>query len=161
MSVNYRRCLPHWQPSEATFFVTWRLHGSRPRCPGGPLWLMESHVASTVSLEILDSKYKDAIDQLFAWVVMPNHVHLLLRPRGELMPVLQRIKGASARKANLLFERRGRFWLEESFDHWVRNDLEFGRLLEYIEQNPVIAGLVDTPKAWRWSSAGWPREGSC
>ena len=73
---------------------------------------MESHVASTVSLEILDSKYKDAIDQLFAWVVMPNHVHLLLRPRKELMSVLQ---------------RRGRFWLEESFDHWVRNDLEFGR----------------------------------
>ena len=107
MSANYRRCLPHWQPSEAPFFVTWRLHRSRPRCLGGPLWLIESHVASTVSLEILDSKHKDAIDRLFAWVGMPNHVQLLLRPKGELMPALQRIKGARCRKANRLLQLKG------------------------------------------------------
>ena len=80
---------------------------------------MNPDVASTVALEILDSKLQELVDELFAWVVMPNHVHMLLKPRGDLMPVLQRIKGASAYKANLLLQRKGRFWLAESFDHWL------------------------------------------
>lgn len=120
---------------------------------------MNPDVASTVALEILDSKLQELVDELFAWVVMPNHVHMLLKPRGDLMPVLQRIKGASAYKANLLLQRKGRFWLAESFDHWVRNDWEFRRLRTYIAYNPVAAGLAGSPADWRWSSAGWPKAG--
>ena len=153
MSADYRRTLPHWQPADSTFFVTWRLHGSRPKCPGGPLWLKDPSVAETVVVEILASKLRGDIAELFAWVVMPNHVHLLLKPKEDLMPVLQRIKGTSARNANLQLHRKGRFWLAESFDHWIRNDWEFRRIQSYIEHNPVAAGLVDCPAAWRWSSA--------
>ena len=151
----YRRCLPHWHPPASRFFITFRLHGSRPHCPGGPLWLQDPLVAVIVSTEIQASLRRGEIAELLAWVVMPNHVHLLLKPEGDLTPVLRRIKGASARKSNLHLGRTGRFWLEESFDHWVRDDRECQRLSNYIEQNPVSAGLAAAPGQWPWSSASW------
>jgi len=45
------------------------------------------------------------------------------------------------------------FWQQESFDHWPRDESEFLRILKYIEDNPVKAGLVRRPEDWRWSSA--------
>jgi type I restriction enzyme R subunit len=47
-----------------------------------------------------------------------------------------------------------RFWQAESYDHWVRDDLERERIAGYIENNPVKAGLVDSAEKYRWSSAG-------
>jgi len=49
------------------------------------------------------------------------------------------------------------FWQIESFDHWARNQIEFQRIVSYIENNPVKAGLVLSPQDWRWSSA-WERQ---
>lgn len=95
--------------------------------------------------------------KLSAWVAMPNHVHALLFPYEKLSQVMLVIKSASARRANRLLERVGqRFWQDESFDHWVRDDHERRRIIRYIEANPVEAGLVDAPEHWRWSSA-WAR----
>jgi hypothetical protein len=45
------------------------------------------------------------------------------------------------------------FWQSESYDRWVRNDVEFRRIERYIEENPVRAGLVSAPEEYRWSSA--------
>ena len=45
------------------------------------------------------------------------------------------------------------FWQDESFDRLVRNDTEFERIVEYIERNPVMAGLAATPEEFPWSSA--------
>ena len=45
------------------------------------------------------------------------------------------------------------FWQDESYDRLVRNDLEFERIVNYIERNPVTAGLVLTPEEFPWSSA--------
>ena len=63
--------------------------------------------ADAVAEEILRAHTGAAVQELDAWVVMPNHVHLLVRPKGDLTPVLRGIKGASARRANLLRNRRG------------------------------------------------------
>ena len=41
-----------------------------------------------------------------------------------------------------------------AYDHWVRNEREFHRIVAYIEENPVSAGLAATPEDWPWSSAG-------
>ena len=58
--------------------------------------------------------------------------------------------------ANRLLGRTGRpFWQEESFGHWVRSAQELQDLIEYVENNPVKAGLVGAKEQWRWSSAGW------
>jgi REP element-mobilizing transposase RayT len=85
---------------------------------------------------------------------MPNHVHAVFEPRQELAVIMQWLKGRTARKANRLLGRNGNaFWQDESFDHWIRNDAEFRKLIEYVENNPVRAGLVTRAQDWRWSSA--------
>jgi type I restriction enzyme R subunit/putative DNA methylase len=87
---------------------------------------------------------------LRAWVVMPNHVHALLLPAR----LLGGLKGSTAREANQVLGRTGQpFWQAESYDHWVRDALEFERIVNYIENNPVTAGLVARPEDHRWSSA--------
>lgn len=45
------------------------------------------------------------------------------------------------------------FWQDESFDHWVRSEAELEAVIDYVENNPVKAGLVEEKKLWRWSSA--------
>ena len=80
---------------------------------------------------------------LHAAVIMPTHVHLLLEPlKGhDLSRLLQGIKGASAREANKRLGTAGTFWLDESFDHIVRSEKQYRRLVRYIADNPVKAGL--------------------
>ena len=72
------------------------------------------------------------------FVVMPNHVHVLVSPLGEhpLSEILQAWKSVSAHRLNRLLGRTGEFWQKESFDHIVRNERQFDRLVAYIRSNP-------------------------
>ena len=90
---------------------------------------------------------------LIAFVVMPNHVHIVIEPKAEVPRITKWIKDASAREANLILGRTGPFWQNESFDRWVRNDDELKRTVRYIEWNPVKAMLASEPHEWRFSSA--------
>ena len=91
---------------------------------------------------------------LRSWVVMPNHVHVLLQPAGRVQAITKGIKGITAKEANTILGRVGKpFWQDESFDHWVRNSAQFERVRSYIENNPVKAGLARRQDEWRWSSA--------
>lgn len=90
------------------------------------------------------------------WVVMPNHVHLILwpMPNFTLSDILRSRKRHTARQANLLLDRTGEsFWQHESYDHWIRNDVEKDRIRRYIRNNPVNAKLCKSPEDWLWSSA--------
>ncbi len=88
-----------------------------------------------------------------AYVVMPNHVHLLVVPRVPLTQLTRRLKGYTARRANLRLGRTGEaFWQPESYDHWVRGAQEWERIVHYIENNPVAAGLAARPEDYPWSS---------
>jgi REP element-mobilizing transposase RayT len=92
------------------------------------------------------------------WVVMPNHVHVVLwpMPNFTLSGVLKSRKRHTARQANLILGRTGEtFWQRESYDHWIRNDNERARIRRYVRLNPVNARLCRTPEDWKWSSA-WP-----
>jgi putative transposase len=90
---------------------------------------------------------------LFAWVVMPNHVHLLVRSQVAVPILMRWLKGSTARRANLLLGRTGQpFWQDESYDHYLRSSSPLGRTIAYIENNPVSAGLVNCPESWLWSS---------
>ena len=78
------------------------------------------------------------------WVIMPNHVHLIIRPKGgqTLSKILQGIKGVSAKECNALLGQTGQpFWQEESFDHIVRSQAQFDRFVRYIADNPIKAKL--------------------
>jgi putative transposase len=178
-SSYYQRNLPHWHPEGRVLFLTWRLHGSLPATfvparnatlsPGqqfrsfdralektmtGSFWLKDERVATCVVESFAAGDCLCGHYSLHAYVVMPNHVHLLIEPRVELRRITQGIKGATARRANQLLGRTGQpFWQDESFDRWVRTENEFERIRNYIVQNPVSAGLVDLAKDWPWSSA--------
>ena len=93
--------------------------------------------------------------ELGAFVVMSNHVHVLLLPR-RIAPsrLFQSLKGFTAREANRMLGRTGEpFWQAESYDHWVRDEKEYWRITAYIENNPVKAGLVERVEDYLWSSA--------
>lgn len=91
---------------------------------------------------------------LRAWVLMVNHVHILIHPEARLPRITKAIKNYSARRANAILGRAGQpFWQDESYDHWVRDSEELEKIVHYIEWNPVAAGLAKTVEAWRWSSA--------
>ncbi len=120
----------------------------------GPCWLRMAPVAALVV---------DAIDfgqdelrhyEVGAFVVMPNHVHMLVIPRVPLATLTRRLKGFTARQANRILGRTGEaFWQPESYDHWVRSEEEWGRIVRYIENNPLGASLATRPEAYPWSSA--------
>ncbi len=104
---------------------------------------------------------------LHAYCIMPNHVHVLFTPRmpcnegvvGEvsdaaspLSSIMHSMKSYTANEANRILKRTGAFWQSESYDHWVRDDGELERVVNYIRGNPVSAGLVSRHEDWRWCS---------
>ena len=94
--------------------------------------------------------------QLSAWVVMPNHVHVVVwpLPNHTLSKIVQSWKRFTAREANKVLRRTAQaFWQPESFDHWIRNDEEHARCCRYVVNNPVKARLCPAAEDWRWGSA--------
>ncbi len=93
--------------------------------------------------------------RLLAWCIMPNHVHVLFEvfANQSLSTIVQGWKSFTAKTSNKLLRRTGHFWMEDYFDRFVRNDLQLISTVDYIEDNPVSAGLVARRDFWRWSSA--------
>ncbi len=89
-----------------------------------------------------------------SWVVMPNHVHILLRPLNghSLSDILKRIKGVSARKINELEGSSGSVWQPDYFDRFIRDEDHFLKTIKYIKNNPVKAGLCETAEEWIFGS---------
>ena len=143
-------------------------------------WLRDPRIATIVR----DNLYYHAGKKycLWAYVIMPNHVHVMLQPdeawekqfetagngitccqpaknrrsryeKGPLSSILHSLRSYTANQANKVLNRTGAFWRSEVYDHWVRDNHEFQRIIHYIENNPVKAGLVVQPEDWRFSSA--------
>ena len=93
--------------------------------------------------------------RLLAWVVMPNHVHILIETREghPLAKVVQSWKRWTARQANTLLGTSGVFWQREYHDRYIRDGEHLGRVTSYIEENPVKVGLCARAEDWRWGSA--------
>lgn len=199
----YHRKLPHFQPSEATFFVTFRLAGSVPvetlrrlrknydlvekgipaqsdltererreliygaqkrlfaatdefldTHPNEPYWLKEKKVAE-IAAEAMH--FRDGQQyELHAYTIMPNHVHMLmtlLLKAPVLHKVMQDLKKYSGLHCNRQIGREGQFWENESYDHVVRSEEEFFRILNYILLNPVKAKFVKEWHEWPFTFA--------
>jgi REP element-mobilizing transposase RayT len=144
----------------------------------GPHWLRDERIAQLMVDALFYHSLKLYV--LLSFVVMPNHVHVLLQPLSleeaqarkpaprieteeasqpapqavPLRRITQSLKGYIAREANRLLQRTGQaFWQDESYDHWARDEAEIERIAAYIESDPVRSGLVAHPWEWRWSSA--------
>ena len=93
--------------------------------------------------------------RLHEWVVMPNHVHILIEPlSGQcLSDIMRRLKGITAHRINAVVGRSGRLWQRDYFDRYIRDENHFHRAVAYIRDNPVKAGLSATAEAWPFGSA--------
>ncbi|HZJ79424.1 MAG TPA: Eco57I restriction-modification methylase domain-containing protein, partial [Dysgonamonadaceae bacterium] len=80
------------------------------------------------------------------WVVMPNHVHVLVKPLGEnkITDILHSWKSYTANEINKREGRVGQLWMRESYDHIVRNEDSLNHIRNYIQQNPEKAGITVT-----------------
>lgn len=92
---------------------------------------------------------------LFAWVVMPNHAHAVVAPYEEdlVSDVLHSWKSYTSHQINKMLRKKGSVWEGESFDHLIRDEQAFSRFIDYVERNPVTAGLCHNPEDWPFSSA--------
>jgi putative transposase len=171
----HERRLPHYYSAGHPVFVTWRLFNSLPAnrafpaattsgqafvamdrlldtATTGPLHLRRAEFAEMV-IEAIRYREREGIYVLHNFVVMANHVHLLITPRIELPRLTQSLKRFTAREGNRMLGTTGQpFWQDESYDRWVRDEVEFERIADYIENNPVTAGLCATPGDFPWSS---------
>jgi REP element-mobilizing transposase RayT len=98
--------------------------------------------------------------ELRAWVVMPNHVHLVVwpKPPHTLTEILHSWKSYTSSQANKLLDRIGQsFWQTESYDHLIRDDTDLVRCCEYTTRNPVKARICANPEDWKWSNLYRPR----
>jgi putative transposase len=121
----------------------------------GPSWLIKPDIANIVSEAI---RYRDGkVYNLIAYCIMPNHVHMVCTPMFlqeevlSLARVMQSLKGYTAWKANKVLGLKDNFWQHESYDHVVRDDAELERIVNYVINNPVKAGLCETWDAWPWT----------
>jgi putative transposase len=141
---------------------------------GGPHYLAQPDIALAIVENLFH--HMGTLYRLWAFVVMPNHTHVLLEPIAasttfpsshwqmpddcnftSLAKITHALKSYTAKHANSLLTRSGTFWQEESYDHWIRSEDEFFRVARYIEYNPVKAHLADAPEKWQWSSASYNR----
>jgi REP element-mobilizing transposase RayT len=94
--------------------------------------------------------------RLHSYVVMPNHVHIRITPRAPVSKLMQSLKRFTGLEGNRILGVTGQpFWQDESYDRLVRDDREFERIVRYIENNPVSAGVAASLEEFPWSSA-WP-----
>jgi REP element-mobilizing transposase RayT len=173
-----RKTAPSLDVVGQALFVTFRLHNSLPpnrvfipanltsgkafvamdrlldHAVSGPKHLAIPEIAALVVASLLDGERRFQRYELHSYVVMPNHVHLLVTPKVDATVWLRTLKGFTAHEANRMLGLTGQpFWQSESYDHLVRSDEEFGRIRRYTENNPVRAGLVASPEQFKWSSA--------
>jgi putative transposase len=164
----YERRLPHLDVTHRPVFVTWRLHGTLPRNrvfpedissgrafaamdrlleqeQRAPLFLRVPEIASLAVQAFFHGAEELRLYQLHAYVVMANHIHLLITPLVDLAKITHSLKRFTAREANRILTLTGKpFWQDESYDRLVRDLPEFERIRRYIENDPVRAGLVGT-----------------
>ena len=118
----------------------------------GECWLRQPAIAELTegALRFFDNKRY----RLAAWVVMPNHLHVLVEiwdvPMGEL---IKSWKDFVCKKANKLLKRQGTFWEREYLDTAIEDETHRQTAIHYIENNPTKARLILNPKQWPWSSA--------
>jgi putative transposase len=175
-----RGYLPHYDEPGLFQMLTFRLHDALPAhkmaelnrganrlTPGqvrgalegyldagcGACYLRDPRIAAIAQQTLLH--FDEERYNLLAWVVMPNHMHVLaqLRRAYPLSKVLQSWKGYIANQSNKVLGRHGTFWQHEYYDRYIRNADHYRNAIAYIEGNPVKARLVDAPEKWPYSSA--------
>jgi putative DNA methylase len=180
-----RGYLPHWEAGEVAQSITFRLADGLPSAVlaqleqelrllpdddaaverririermldrgHGVARLAEPNIADIVERALLH--FDGERYRLHAWVIMPNHVHVVATPLGDrtLADIVHSWKSFTATQANLVLGRGGAFWAREYFDRFIRDEVHYANAVSYVVMNPVKAGLCERPEDWRFSGAG-------
>jgi len=176
---HQRGYLPHFDAPGVTQFLTFQLYDSFPamRNPEfeiitrltndaekrkrieawldrghGKCWLRRNDIASLTERVFSESDTRSY--ELKSWIIMPNHVHLVVEVWDvPLAKLINGWKGKSSREANKLLGRSGPFWQEDYFETLIRDEAHLKRAIRYTELNPVKAFLAKPARDWPWSSA--------
>ena len=102
----------------------------------GRCYLRNTQIAKEVAATL--GNYDGSRYRLFAWCIMPNHVHVVFQPRlpFDLARIMHTWKSYSANIANQILDRDGRFWQREYYDHLIRNGQQLGRAIRYTAEIP-------------------------
>jgi putative DNA methylase len=190
-----RGYLPHWEAGEIPQAITFRLADSLPSTLL-KRWQDElAHLPEDEGVAKRRARIERALDsghgeealknpaisllvenallhfdadryRLHAWVIIPNHVHVLVTPLGNntISAIAHSWKSFTANKANAYLGRSGMFWAKEYFDRAIRDEMHYANALGYFAMNPVKAGLCKEPQDWRFSSewkGGKGRQDAC
>lgn len=123
----------------------------------GPTWLSEPEIAELVAQAFY--YFDDVRYRLDAFSILSNHAHLVLSPLAKsdgsfyaLRSIMHSLKSFTANKANTILGRSSKpFWQGESYDHVIRNEPEWQRVMMYVLNNPVNASLVESWDKWQWT----------
>jgi REP element-mobilizing transposase RayT len=142
--TRYRRRLPHIHISGMTYFLTFRLSPAQPS-----LLVPEERDAIVSHIQRMRP------GKCQAFVVMPDHVHLLYQTQNDenLSKTLQSLKGASSHFLVNHFKRKAPIWQDETYDHLIRDERELIETWRYIEGNPVRKQIAPRIADYKWSSA--------
>ena len=143
----YKRNLPHWRNNNAIYFVTWRLHKAQ-----APLTGEERTIVVSALKYFNGNRYA-----IIAYVVMDDHVHVLVRPTGGylLSQILHSWKSFSVRQLQKDGERERMIWQDESFDRIVRDEKELLEIIKYIAGNPASRWPDITVYLWGQVLEDW------
>ena len=135
--------LKRFHESGQTHFVTFSCYR---RCP-----LLIEPTAKQAFESALERVRRCYEVRIYAYVIMPEHVHLLLsEPERETLAVA--IKSLKQGVSRRLIGEAGHFWHKRYYDFNIRDHKQFVEKLRYIHRNPVTRGLCDCPEDWEWSS---------
>jgi len=174
-----RGYLPHYDSSNVIQVITYRLVDSLPKKVVDEIELElrinpsnknikldrfldkgygECYLRQPQIAEIVEAGFKyfhESRYRLIAWVVMPNHVHVIVEPYGnfQIGTIVHSWKSYTANVCNKVIGKKGAFWFPDFWDRYIRNTDHFYGAIEYIHLNPVKAGLAKNPEDWLFSSA--------
>ncbi len=179
---HHRGYLPHFDDQTKIQTITYRLADSLPQnllqrqvaeldTPDGDtayLQRIEGHLdrgygscclkAPEIANIVINSwlRFDSVRYDIFEYVVMPNHVHILMAAREgfPFSDIIKGFKSFTAREINRQLGRQGQLWQEDYWDRYIRNTRHFEAAARYIRENPVKAGLVKSARDWPWSSLG-------
>ena len=156
--------LPHFDIKNHYQFITFRTYGSvdaylkklaQHNLPNKQKqhlideYLDRSTAGAVLNSEVLVllntfiKEHDSVLYELLAFCIMPNHVHLLIKPWVDLDKLMQKLKGGSAKLINDNLQTKGRFWAADYYDKLIRDEKHFSVVYRYIKNNPLVLGEAE------------------
>ena len=139
--------LSHFYLENQAYFITTTTQGRES--------VFASEENALILWNIINNQRERERFYLLGFVIMPDHLHLVIIPKGEtkISFIMQEIKKGSSRLINRSKGRRGKLWLDEYYDYVIRNENDLMEKMRYIHYNPIKRGLVDDEEEYPFSSA--------